>query len=46
MSTEIAKEPQAGLLSQIQHYWHILLKWKWTAALFFLAVVAPWQPIR
>jgi len=23
----------------IQHYWHILLKWKWTALLFFLAVV-------
>ena len=39
MSTEIAKEPQAGLLSQVQHYWHILLKWKWTAVLFFLAVV-------
>ena len=39
MSTEIAKEPQAGLLSQVQHYWHVLLKWKWTAVLFFLAVV-------
>ena len=39
MSTEIAKEPQAGLLSQVQHYWHILLKWKWTALLFCLAVV-------
>ena len=39
MATEIAKEPQAGLLAQVQHYWHILLKWKWTAVLFFLAVV-------
>jgi succinoglycan biosynthesis transport protein ExoP len=23
----------------IQHYWHILLKWKWTVLLFFFAVV-------
>ncbi len=39
MATEIAKEPQAGLLSQVQHYWHILLKWKWTALLFFVIVL-------
>jgi len=23
----------------IQHYWHMLLKWKWTASFFFFAVV-------
>ena len=40
MSPETIREPQAGLLSQVQHYWRVLLKWKWTAALFFLAAVA------
>jgi succinoglycan biosynthesis transport protein ExoP len=40
MAPEAFREPQAGLLAQVQHYWHILLKWKWTATLFFLAAVA------
>ena len=40
MATEFVKEPQAGLLSQIQHYGHVILKWKWTASIFFLAVLA------
>jgi succinoglycan biosynthesis transport protein ExoP len=40
MAPEIAKEPQAGLLTQVQHYWRVILKWKWTAAFFFLAAVA------
>jgi capsular exopolysaccharide synthesis family protein len=35
MMTEYTKEPQSGLLAQAQHYWHIVLKWKWVAALFF-----------
>ena len=35
MVTESSKEPQSGLLAQAQHYWHVVLKWKWTAALFF-----------
>jgi len=35
MVTETGKEPQTGLLTQAQHYWHVVLKWKWTAALFF-----------
>jgi succinoglycan biosynthesis transport protein ExoP len=35
MVTEFSKESQAGLLAQAQHYWHIILKWKWTAFLFF-----------
>ncbi|MBE3110913.1 MAG: polysaccharide biosynthesis tyrosine autokinase [Acidobacteria bacterium] len=35
MVTEYTKEPQKGLLAQAQHYWHVVLKWKWTAALFF-----------
>ena len=40
MAPETFREPQAGLLAQVQHYWRVLLKWKWTAALFFLAAVA------
>lgn len=40
MAPEIVREPQAGLLAQAQHYWHILLKWKWTALLFFMLSVA------
>src|SRR4030042_5700947 len=39
MAAEPGKEKQAGLLSQAQHFWHILLKWKWTAALCFLICV-------
>jgi capsular exopolysaccharide synthesis family protein len=40
MATEISKEQQSGLLAQAQHYWHIILKWKWTAALFFFIAVS------
>lgn len=40
MTTEFVKEPQTGLLAQVQHYWRVILKWKWTAAIFFVAVVA------
>jgi len=39
MSTESRPDQNKGLLSQAQHYWHILLKWKWTSLFFFLAVV-------
>lgn len=39
MLTEGSKERQRGLLSQVQHYWHILLKWKWTAIIFFAIAV-------
>jgi succinoglycan biosynthesis transport protein ExoP len=28
-----------GLLALVQHYWHILLKWKWAALFFFFIVV-------
>jgi succinoglycan biosynthesis transport protein ExoP len=28
-----------GPVATVQHYWHILLKWKWTAVLFFIVVV-------
>ena len=40
MATENVKEPQTGLLAQAQHYWHIILKWKWTVAIVFIAAVA------
>ncbi len=40
MVTVYSKEPQRGLLAQAQHYWHVLLKWKWTAFLFFFIVVS------
>ena len=26
-------------VTSVQHYWHILLKWKWTASFFFFTVV-------
>ena len=40
MAPEMTKEPQAGVLAMAQHYWRIILKWKWTVAVFFLAAVA------
>jgi succinoglycan biosynthesis transport protein ExoP len=40
MATEFPKEPQTGLLAQAQHYWHVILKWKWTAVLFFTLAIA------
>jgi uncharacterized protein involved in exopolysaccharide biosynthesis len=39
MATELSKEPQTGLLAQAQHYWHVILKWKWTAMTFLLTAV-------
>ena len=40
MTAEPGQEQQRGVISQFQHYWHILLKWKWTSLCFFLAAVA------
>jgi succinoglycan biosynthesis transport protein ExoP len=40
MAPETRGESQGGLLAQAQHYWHVLLKWKWIVALFFLVSVA------
>jgi len=39
MPSEPIKGPQSGPLEQIQHYWNIILKWKWTVFLFFFIVV-------
>jgi succinoglycan biosynthesis transport protein ExoP len=33
-------ESKRGPLELIQHYWHIVLKWKWTAIIFFFAIVS------
>ena len=40
MAPEISTETKRDLLAQAQHYWHILLKWKWTASLIFFVAVA------
>ena len=40
MAPETPTESKAGLISQIQHYWHVILKWKWIATLFCLVCVA------
>ena len=39
MATELHREPQPGLLAQAQHYWHVILKWKWTAGGFLMVAV-------
>jgi succinoglycan biosynthesis transport protein ExoP len=39
MTAELSPEQRRGLLSQFQHYGHILLKWKWISLFFFLAAV-------
>ena len=39
MATEIPREPQAGILALVQHYWHIILKWKWIGGGFLVLVV-------
>jgi uncharacterized protein involved in exopolysaccharide biosynthesis len=39
MSAELGPEQRRGLLSQIQQYWYILLKWKWVSAIFCGAVI-------
>ena len=40
MGEEYSAESKGGLLAQAQHYRHILLKWKWTALLFFFLTVS------
>jgi polysaccharide biosynthesis transport protein len=41
MTSESGSETTGGLLSQIQHYGHILLKWKWSVAgVLFVSVAA------
>jgi succinoglycan biosynthesis transport protein ExoP len=39
MAAEAIQESKGGLLAQVIHYWHILLKWKWTAFLFFFIAI-------
>jgi succinoglycan biosynthesis transport protein ExoP len=39
MATEFGSEQHRGLLSQIQNYSHIVLKWKWVSLFFWLAVI-------
>lgn len=36
---EYSIENRSGLMEQIQHYWHVVLKWKWISLIFFLTVV-------
>ena len=38
--TELAGETKAGLLTQIQHYWHIIRRWKWSVLILFFTAVA------
>ncbi len=40
MDTDPGVKSQSGLLAQIQHYVHILLKWKWVIGIFFVLAVA------
>jgi succinoglycan biosynthesis transport protein ExoP len=40
MDLESPKDTQAGLVAKVQHYWHTLLKWKWTAILCCVLCVA------
>lgn len=37
---DISTEPKTGLLTQAQHYWRILLKWKWMIAILVAVTVA------
>jgi succinoglycan biosynthesis transport protein ExoP len=37
---EMSGESRTGLLFQARHYWNILLRWKWTAFLFFALAVS------
>jgi capsular exopolysaccharide synthesis family protein len=39
MAAEPSPEQHPGLLSQFQHYVHVLLKWKWIALSFGLTVI-------
>lgn len=39
--TELTSDTKSGLLSQVQHYWHIVLKWKWSIVIIlFTAATA------
>jgi len=40
MAQESSAGSNNGLLAQAQHYWHVLLKWKWIVSAFLFAVVA------
>jgi capsular exopolysaccharide synthesis family protein len=40
MSAEYGPESKGGLLAQVQHYKHVILKWKWTALFFFFLTVS------
>lgn len=40
MDTDPGVKSQSGLLAQIQHYTHVLLKWKWVIGIFFVLAVA------
>ncbi len=33
------KDLSGGTISAIQHYWHVILKWKWMASIFFILIV-------
>jgi len=37
--TEPSGETKTGLLTQFQHYWHIVLKWKWSVLILFVTAV-------
>lgn len=39
MKTEHKIETKNGPMAQVHHYWHIVLRWKWTALIFFFLVV-------
>ena len=40
MDAETPKETSGGLIFKVQHYWRVLLKWKWTAMLCCVFCVA------
>jgi capsular exopolysaccharide synthesis family protein len=40
MAAEPGPEPNRGLLAQVQHYIHVILKWKWVALTFGAAAIA------
>ena len=38
--TEMSVEPKVGLLDQAKHYWHVILRWKWTVLLILVISVS------
>lgn len=40
MPPETPAENKTGLISQVQHYWRVILKWKWIALIFCFISVA------